>query len=333
MPLKSYGVLRGQVVRGEREGPEDSSPHYQILVSDGTSEWRVAVNVSSAQWPSELLYLVVDDLRHPMLDQLAGTAPGWTEVSAAPGGVALDYIRANLFQQQLMRALPATLPGAVNDLSSVLDAWVARARDEPGAAVFAFGERWGPEPTPDKVFGFAPGNGVHDIHMNQGNSTEYAADDGVWQDGGLLLHLPSGPRWVGVFLAFLSQAWHTDDATGHRSDGGPSTSADDAAVRVVAALVNPTGPAPEAESVTLLNASPDEIELEGWSLVDRSKQRATIPSTRLAPGATVRVAVTPPFALGNGGGAVTLLDPDGLKVHGVAYTSADARRDGWTVVF
>ena len=333
MPLKNYGVLRARVVRGQREGAGDSSPHYQIHLDDGTIDWRVAVNVQSAMWPSELLYLVVDDLRHPMLEQLAGSGPGWAEVARAPGGVALDFIRGNLFQRQQMRVLPGNLAGGVNDLSSVLDAWVVRARDESDASVFAFGERWGPEPTPDKVFGFTPGNGVHDIHMNQGNSTEYAADDGVWQDGGLLFYFPSGPRWVGVFLAFLSQAWHTDDLSGHRTDGGPSASADDAVVRVIAALVNPTGPAPEAESVTLVNASPDEIVLDGWSLTDRSKQRAPIPTTRLAPGATVQIAVTSPFALGNNGGAVTLLDPDGLKVHGVAYTSADARRDGWTVVF
>jgi uncharacterized protein YukJ len=333
MPLKNYGVLRGRVVRGMREGPEDSSPHYQIDLDDGTNDWRVAVNVMSMQWPSELLYLVVDDLRHPLLEPLTGTPPGWTEVARAPGGVALDFIRANLFQRQQMRVLPGNLAGGVNDLSSVLDAWVGRARAERGASVYAFGERWGPEPTPDKVFGFLPGNGVHDIHMNQGNSAQFAADDGVWQDGGLLFHLPSGPRWVGVFLAFLSQAWHTDDTTGHRTDGGPSATADDAVVRVVAALVNPLGPAPEAESVTLLNASPADVVLDGWSLVDRTKQRSAIPTSRLTPGATIQVAVTPPFALGNNGGAVTLLDQDGLKVHGVSYTSADARREGWTVVF
>jgi uncharacterized protein YukJ len=333
MPLKNYGVLCGRVVTGHREGSDDSTPHYQVHLNDGTRDWRIAVNVQSAVWPSELLYLVVDDLRHPMLEQLATTRPGWHEVASAPAGVALDYIRANLFERQQMRVLPGSLAGGVNDLSSVLDAWVVRARDEPDARVYAFGERWGPEPTSDKVFGFSPGNGVHDIHMNQGNSAQYAADDGVWQDGGLLLHFPSGPRWVGVFLAFLSQAWHTDDGTGHRTDGGPSASADDAVVRVVAALVNPAGPAPEAETVTLLNASPGEVVLEGWCLVDRSKQRMPVPTTALAPGATVTVAVTPPFALGNNGGAVTLLDQDGLKVHGVAYTSADALRDGWTVVF
>ena len=82
--------------------------------------------------------------------------------------------------------------------------------------VYAFGQRWGPEQgVTDKVFGFKPGNGIHDIHMNQGNNAAYRNDDGVWQDGGLVLHFPASNQWVGVFLAFQSQAWHTDDATGH----------------------------------------------------------------------------------------------------------------------
>jgi hypothetical protein len=37
--------------------------------------------------------------------------------------------------------------------------------------------------------------------------------------------------------------------------------------------------------------------------------------------------------LGNDGGAITLLDPAGVKVHGVSYTSDQARREGWTAVF
>jgi hypothetical protein len=38
-------------------------------------------------------------------------------------------------------------------------------------------------------------------------------------------------------------------------------------------------------------------------------------------------------ALGNSGGVITLLDPQGLKVHGVSYTADDASNEGWTVVF
>jgi hypothetical protein len=40
-----------------------------------------------------------------------------------------------------------------------------------------------------------------------------------------------------------------------------------------------------------------------------------------------------PVELSNRGGIITLLDPRGMKVHGVAYTREQADRDGWTVVF
>ena len=43
----------------------------------------------------------------------------------------------------------------------------------------------------DRYFGFLPGNGVHDIHMNQGNAGRFIEQDGVWQDGSLLFHYPA----------------------------------------------------------------------------------------------------------------------------------------------
>jgi hypothetical protein len=185
---------------------------------------------------------------------------------------------------------------------------------------------------PDKIFGFRPGNGVHDIHMNQGNSARFRDDDGVWQDGGLLFRFPGEDRWVATFLAFQSQAWHTDDTTGHAIVDVP-TEVGEQRLRIVAALVNPVGPSPEQESVTLLNASPSPVDLAGWHLADRMKRTCPVPATVLAAGATLVVALPPEVQLGNKGGAVTLLDPGGLKVDGVAYTAGDAGREGWTLVF
>jgi hypothetical protein len=43
--------------------------------------------------------------------------------------------------------------------------------------------------------------------------------------------------------------------------------------------------------------------------------------------------MTDGVTLGNKGGAITLLDAKGLKIHGVAYTEEQAGREGWTVVF
>ncbi|WP_326827040.1 DUF2278 family protein [Streptosporangium sp. NBC_01756] len=305
------------------------------LTDQAGTSFRVAVNVKSQETPSDLLQLVVDDFRHPVTQGLPRTAAGWTVLPSRSGGAALDYIRGNLFDPAAVRPLPPDLPGVDNDLADRLDHYVQRAIADPDAIVYAFGERWGPEPaTPDKVFGFRPGNGVHDIHMNQGNSGRFRGDDGVWQDGGLLLYFPAEPRWVAIFLAFQSQSWHTDDATGHTLDGAPvRPGAGEEPVRVLAALVNPAGPAPEPESVLVINASPDPVDLTGWRLADQQKNTFPLPPGPLAPGTTLTIAVAAPFALGNGGGVITVLDAAGLKVHGVSYTTAQGRREGWTVTF
>jgi len=331
MPLKSYGVLSGRAVDRRREGATDT-PHYQVhVVTSDDTAFRLAVNVQSQESPSELLYLVDENLQHPLTAMLSGSADGFGELESAPGGPNLDYIRANLFDHTNMRPLPPDLTGPDNDLADLLDHYVERAIADPDAVVHAFGERFGPESAPDKIFAFQPGNGVHDIHMNQGNSAVFRGDDGVWQDGGLLLHFPGADQWVGVFLAFQSQSWHTDDATGHALDHGEVGI--DARVRIVAAMVNPVGPSPEQESVLLLNASPDPVDLSGWRIADRLKQSSTTPAASIGPGETVRVVLPPNVQLGNKGGAITLLDANAVKVDGVSYTAAQAQRDGWTVVF
>jgi len=332
MPLARYGVLAGRIVDRRAEGGTDT-PHYQIQVSGGGVDFRVAVNVLSRQAPSELLYLADEAFQHPMVQGLHDLPEGFTPLPSTAGGLALDFIRANLFDRMLLRPVPATAPGPDNDLADKLDHFVERAAADPAARLYAFGQRWGPEQgVPDKVFGFSPGNGVHDIHMNQGNSQEFRHDDGVWQDGGLLLHYPAQEQWVAIFLAFQSQAWHTDDQTGHAIPG-PEPAAPDQRVRVVAVLVNPRGPAPERETVTLLNASPDDIDLTGWSIVDHAERRMVLDGGSLPAGDAVRVVLASPVQLGNRGGLVTLLDPGGLKVDGIAYTKAQASAEGWSLVF
>ena len=101
----------------------------------------------------------------------------------------------------------------------------------------------------------------------------------------------------------------------------------------VAALINPVGPAPEAETITVLNASPDPVDLTGWHVVDRALHVGPIPPGVVEPGATLLIHLPATVQLGNKGGEITLVDNAGLKVHGVAYTAEQAQRSGWTVVF
>jgi uncharacterized protein YukJ len=327
MPIDRYGVLKGQVVDGRVETSD--TPHYQIRLRTPDADYRAAVNVRSAQHPPDLLFLLDDDFRHPLTDHLASLPCGFTGLPSQAGGAALDYIRANLFDPREMRVVPTAQPGPDNDLGEFLDHYVQQTRVAEQARAYVFGQRWGPEPsTRDKIFGFLPGNGVHDVHMNQGNSGQFVRDDGVWQDGALLLHLPEDGRWVAVFLAFQSQAWHTDDVTGHAITQHIEP---DRSLRIVAALVNPIGPTPESEVVTLLNASPDPVDLQGWTLVDRLAHRQ--PLTGVIPaGVVIRIDIAPPVQLGNKGGTISLLNAEGMKVDGVAYTAAQASAEGWTIV-
>ena len=330
MGLNRYGVLCGRVVASRREDDRDS-PHYQVQVSAAGTDYRIAVNVLSQLRPSELLFLIDENFRHPLTQKLDALAEGFTLLAKRPDSGSLDFIRGNLFNHLDMRSLPHSLPGEDNDLSDRLAHYVDRAAREPDAIIYAFGERWGPEEGKrDKIFDFEPGNGVHDIHMNQGNHPNFQRDDGVWQDGGLILRFPATSQWVAIFLAFQSQAWHTDDVTGHALE--EPTSEADFRVRIVAALVNPMGPGPEAETVTLLNTTPEAIELAGWQLIDRAEQTQAL-TGRIEAGATLVVPIAPPLALGNKGGTITLVDAAGLKVDGVAYTKEQASAEGWTIVF
>ena len=346
MPLEDYGVLVGRPIASKLGAGQ--SPHYQVHMVDDTTEYRIAINVKSKLFPSELLYQVIDDYRHPVTELVSGLGAGFHQLPSKPDSGAFDYIRGNLFNRVDMRPLPHDVPGPDNDLNEKIDAYVGRAIQDERATVYAFGERWGPEPrTTDKHFGFLPGNGIHDIHMNQGNSARFRRDDGVWQDGGMLIHFPAiaedGGRvvfpeqWVAIFLAFQSQCWHTDDTTGHClvEPVDPSEpGAGDGRLRIVAARVNPEGHDPGRERVILVNSTPDEIDLAGWAIADRNKKRSLLAGPKVDGGAAVTVALDGEGAqLGNKGGIITLLDPEGLKVDGVSYTREQARRPGWTLVF
>jgi endonuclease YncB( thermonuclease family) len=103
-------------------------------------------------------------------------------------------------------------------------------------------------------------------------------------------------------------------------------------VRIVAALVNPAGPEKGQETVTLLNTSPQPVDLTGWEIADRANARHQLQGT-LEPGAVERVALSQQVRLGNTGDTITLFDAHGEQVDQVAYTRDQARREGWTVVF
>ncbi|HET7344566.1 MAG TPA: YukJ family protein, partial [Nitrososphaeraceae archaeon] len=283
MALTNYSVLKGRPV--DNRFASGANPHYQVLVVDDTDEYRIAVNVQS-QDGSDLDYLISSHWQHPLQDNLQELPLGIHPIQNRPNDIALDYIRGNIVDPRLFIPIPMNLPGPDNDLNEKLDHYVQRAMADENSLLYAFGQTWGPENKRDKIFGFKPGAGIHDIHMNQGNDSRHRGDDGVWQDGGLVFQFPGQDQWVGIFLRFQSQAWHTDDTTGHAitiptsgppsdampavrlgPDTLPTTDRPDGLIRIVAALVNDIK-SPERETITLLNRSNREISLIGWKIAD-----------------------------------------------------------------
>lgn len=338
MPIRNYSILKGRASALALD--DDSSPHIEVRIDAAGISYRIAVNARSSVHPHDLLYRRQDPFAHPLLAGLAGLSPGVTSIRDRPD-LALDYVRGNFVQRDAMEIAPFQHDGPHNDLRDYLEPAIEQGISDDSVAFYAFGEPWGPEPRdPDQYFGFLPGRGIHDIHMNQGSSGAHKNDNGPNQDGALLIHFGAENRWAAVFLAFQSQSWVTDPATGHPiADGGggerPPVEPLASNVRIIAALVNPIGGEDGKETVTLLNRTDGPVDLAGWQLADRTDRRQTLSGT-LNPGEAKRIliAAAPDGPkLTNGDARIVLLSPDGTVAHEVAYTKVDARREGWSVVF
>jgi len=211
MALKKYGVLKGTVAGHLRDADDD---HYQVLVHAGKTVHRIAVNVKSSapNAPSTLLFFASGKLPDEYRKKLRALAVGYTKLASKPGGAAIDYVRSGWFKRESMSEVPPDAPGVDNDLKDKLESAVVNAMDQAGTTIYAFGEKWGPEKNkPDQYFRFVPGNGIHDIHMNQGNSGKYKKDNGVYQDGAIVFEYPGG-KCLAFFFAFQSQSFDTDAA-------------------------------------------------------------------------------------------------------------------------
>ena len=211
MPVSTYGILKGTVIGHLRDADDD---HYQIEVKAGNTIYRIASNVKSAapNSPSTVLFQSTTSLPNPFKRALRALARGYKRLASKPGGLAIDYVRSGLVSPQSMTPVPPDAPGVDNDLKDLLEAAVVRAMKEAGTVIYALGARWGPEKKRrDQYFKFLPGNGIHDIHMNQGNSGKYRKDNGIFQDGALITEYP-GDKWRAFFFAFQSQTFDTDNA-------------------------------------------------------------------------------------------------------------------------
>lgn len=331
MPLNHYGVLKGTPTHYRNS--KTSNNHYQIRIDVGDDSFRIAVNVRSKLTPHDLYYHLVTNFQHPILDTIKSLPFGFEELPKKSGSGALDYLRGNLFKITDMRVIPDEQTGIDNDLNDHFDFYIKKAIKELGI-IYAFGERWFPASSSakDKYFPNTPDQGIHDIHMNQGNPIDgdFVKDNGVWQDGGILIYYPNTNHWVAVFLRFQSQATKTDNVTGHPIDGiiNPQSKS----VRILAALVNPEGEESGREKVLIFNPTSQSINLKNWTLSNNSNLKLQLDHELLAEESWIMTLPTN-FHLSNKGGIINLSNPEGEKIDGVQYSKTEAKAEGVWVIF
>jgi uncharacterized protein YukJ len=342
-----YGLLQGKVDIFKRED-NDTTPHLQIRVIDSNNQaWRVPVNVLSVD-QSFLIFHRADPLQsHPLMASLANLAPGFTPLpaNARSASNALDFFRSPLFDWPTGIEAPPTGPGQNDDLQDTLITYLNNLKSQNGD-IFVFGAKFpepgqSPNPRPiDREFGTV--QGLHDVHMNQGNPPgSHQDDNGVFQDGGLILRFPN--RYAGLFLRFQSQWLPTNDTSGNRLPGAtlippgglppiipgpvPGT-VSNPDIYIERALVNPIGNDVGKEAVVIGNTTSSVVNLTNWSLVDRNDNEETISGILQAGESRMIVLSGDSVQLGNKGGTIRLKDASGNQVHAVSYSGEDAQQEG-----
>jgi uncharacterized protein YukJ len=203
MPVYEYSVLVGDPQSGEVSGPKGKPPHYLISVQAGGTTYQVAVNIESTDG-SQVLYAIDQNFTPPDANALTSLGQGMHRLTMK-GNSALDYVRSMVNGQRMvtqaeMQLLP--LPGndGSGDLQNAVVALLDQTIQDQDGVIYAFGSQ------------YTDGTGIHDIHMNQGNPAgSFSQDNGVWQDGGILLQMPAANTWAAIFIAFQTESWTTDD--------------------------------------------------------------------------------------------------------------------------
>ncbi|WP_052410169.1 YukJ family protein [Paenibacillus durus] len=195
-----YGVLKGMIV-GTRAERDFDKTHY-ILEAKGENgrKYTVPINVRSTDVSKpDLLYYVSDQYDASAITILPELEPGFHKIDYHNGvnaEIAVDFIRSGLFNPNEMLIVPYDQPGPDNDLNDFIDKNMKLALDNPNATVYVYGTLFNR-------------TGIHNVHMNQGNSRIAAQENGTYHDGCVLIQFKD--NWVAYFLAFQTQSWCTDD--------------------------------------------------------------------------------------------------------------------------
>jgi uncharacterized protein YukJ len=207
--LSDYSIWVANPVSFVAQTPEQDpkSPHITLKLTDGTNSPEADINVKSTSQDSSLVYWINNAFTHPITQQIESLPLGQTVLkptNGQPSKYALDFLRTTpaLLDLSAGTILPASGNTTIEDtLSTILTSAINQK-----AKIYLWGQAYNDSNGE---------SGIHDIHMNQGNTGNFSND--VYSDGSFMVQFED--HWEAVFLAFADQAVPTDDVTGDPTAG------------------------------------------------------------------------------------------------------------------
>lgn len=327
-----------------------SSTHGHLEFTDGTNNnktYEADVNISSSGSDTRLVYWFVSNFnpKQPSTTKLSALDKGFSAQKGS-SSLALDFLRESFLDPSagtLVSHDPSD-PTEKGDISSYVDPIMNQAVQEK-ATIYIWGSHYSDSNGEE---------GIHDIHMNQGDSGSFEKENGTYQDGGIVIQSADG-SWRGIFLAFATDTLKTDDngnpegqtfAQALGGDSSSNTATDDTkkshatkgTVGIEAAVVNPKGPDREAkegkrERVYVQNRGANDVSLKGWKIENGHGQGQTLGDDAQVSAHSKHCFEVSEAQLGNRGGKILLKDTNGHTVSEVNYTEKQASKEGSLLYF
>jgi hypothetical protein len=189
---------------------------------DSIEQWDTAINVGTNDSDDLLQYKLIFDFHHSLIGTLRASAPGFIDLTRTNQLPALDFLRSDL--------LGETGPWRTSDImdgSDAVEPVASLERSLRGAHTGNFDTY---------IFGrtYTDGDGIHDVHMNQGSQSSFlnnGVDDhndhnDIWQDWGVIVDVGQ-PEMAAYFTVFTQQLVPTDDLGNPKTGGHEITDWDD----------------------------------------------------------------------------------------------------------
>ncbi len=201
--MTSLPRLQNKVVQHQNQ--EETQFHLHFGIDVHGVNWDIAANVGTDNMSDLLKYKIVQNFRHPIVETLRAAPEGKNDLTGTDDLPAIDFQRSGI------------LEGTGDWLDS--DRFDGREDGQPAAALQNLLAQAYQDMSEVYVFGrfYTEGNGIHDVHMNQGSSGRYVHREGndrndhddIWQDGALMIDFGDA-GWVAYFAAFTQQTVPTD---------------------------------------------------------------------------------------------------------------------------